>query len=216
GSHAVGGALQELEDVLHHVAAWGGWLDPAAYPVPLHSRPEHQTRSLRAGRWHEREVGVCNGRFARCPCDRVPVRLEHAAHRPAAVAEALGDVREVSAAPACRELQPHQHPRPGQEGRPQVTKRLATCDERDVAKRALQTGASALEVANSRRVACTRAGPSGSLSRHWSLPRCLHRRRRSSSKGRRTSSTSWETTSAGSTSAPTIAGSCPGRRPTSP
>ena len=33
---AVGGALQELEDVLHHVAARAGRLDPAADPVPLH------------------------------------------------------------------------------------------------------------------------------------------------------------------------------------
>src|SRR5262245_37164677 len=102
-------ALQELEDVLHHVAARGGWLDFATHPVPLHSRPEHQTRSLRAGRGYEREVGVCNGRFARCPCNRVSVRLEHPAHWPTAVAEALGDVREVSAATTGRELQPQQH-----------------------------------------------------------------------------------------------------------
>ena len=38
----VGGALQELEDVLHHVAAWAGRLDHAARPVPLHAGPEHQ------------------------------------------------------------------------------------------------------------------------------------------------------------------------------
>ena len=40
---AVGGALQELEDVLHHVAAWTGRLDYAARPVPLHFGAEHQT-----------------------------------------------------------------------------------------------------------------------------------------------------------------------------
>ncbi len=33
---ALRGALQELEDVLHHVAAWAGRLDPAADPLPLH------------------------------------------------------------------------------------------------------------------------------------------------------------------------------------
>jgi hypothetical protein len=35
-------ALQELEDVLHHVAAWAGRLDHAVDPVPLHIGPEHQ------------------------------------------------------------------------------------------------------------------------------------------------------------------------------
>ena len=49
GRDAVGGALQELEDVLHHVAARAGRLDHAARPVPLHPGPEHQARSLRAG-----------------------------------------------------------------------------------------------------------------------------------------------------------------------
>ena len=43
GVNAVGGALQELEDVLHHVAAWTGWLDHAARSVPLHLGAEHQT-----------------------------------------------------------------------------------------------------------------------------------------------------------------------------
>ena len=49
GRDAVRGALQELEDVLHHVAAWGDGLDPAAHLVSLHPGPEHQARSLRAG-----------------------------------------------------------------------------------------------------------------------------------------------------------------------
>jgi len=39
---AVGGPLQELEDVLHHVAAGAGRLAHAAHPVPLHLGPEHQ------------------------------------------------------------------------------------------------------------------------------------------------------------------------------
>ena len=42
GRDAVGGALQELEDVLHHVAAWAGRLDHAAHSLPLHPGPEHQ------------------------------------------------------------------------------------------------------------------------------------------------------------------------------
>ncbi len=44
--HAVGGALQELEDVLHHVAARAGGVDHAAHHLPLHLGAEHQARSL--------------------------------------------------------------------------------------------------------------------------------------------------------------------------
>ena len=49
GSDAVGGPLQELEDVLHDVAARAGRLDHAADAVPLHAGAEHQARSVRAG-----------------------------------------------------------------------------------------------------------------------------------------------------------------------
>ena len=42
GLDAVGGALQELEDVLHHVAARTRGLDHAAHLVPLHLGAEHQ------------------------------------------------------------------------------------------------------------------------------------------------------------------------------
>ena len=42
GRNAVRGALQELEDVLQHVAAWSSRLDHAARSVPLHLGPEHQ------------------------------------------------------------------------------------------------------------------------------------------------------------------------------
>ena len=42
GRDSVGGALQELEDVLHHVAARAGRLDHAARSVPLHPGAEHQ------------------------------------------------------------------------------------------------------------------------------------------------------------------------------
>ena len=41
--NAVSRALQELEDVLHHVAAWTVRLDIAARPLPLHLGAEHQT-----------------------------------------------------------------------------------------------------------------------------------------------------------------------------
>ena len=49
GRDAVGGALQELEDVLHDVTAQRGRLDPASHLLPLHPGAEHQARSLRAG-----------------------------------------------------------------------------------------------------------------------------------------------------------------------
>ena len=73
GRDAVGGALQELEDVLHHVAAWAGRLDPAAHPLPLHSgcRTSSVIRSSRRSastrRRHEPR------RRARRPGDRLPV-----------------------------------------------------------------------------------------------------------------------------------------------
>ena len=52
GRDTVGGALQELEDVLHHGAARGGRLAPAADPLPLDPGAEHQARPLRAGGRH--------------------------------------------------------------------------------------------------------------------------------------------------------------------
>ena len=73
GRDAVGGALQELEDVLHHVAAWTGRLDPAAHSLPLHPGAEHQARSVRAGGRHRPEDGDEHRRRARRPVDRLPV-----------------------------------------------------------------------------------------------------------------------------------------------
>ena len=64
GRDAVGGALQELEDVLHHGAARGGGLAPAAHPLPLDPGPEHQARSLRAGRRLRAAIGHEPGRCA--------------------------------------------------------------------------------------------------------------------------------------------------------
>ena len=65
GLDAVGGALQELEDVLHHVPARPGRLDHAAGALPLHPGAEHQARSVRAGGRHRPEVGDGPGRRAR-------------------------------------------------------------------------------------------------------------------------------------------------------
>ena len=76
GRDAVGGALQELEDVLHHVTVRGGRLGQASRQLPLHAGAEHQARSVRAGhRSSLREVGTKHWRFARCSNDRLSVRL---------------------------------------------------------------------------------------------------------------------------------------------
>ena len=125
GVNAVGGALQELEDVLHDVAAWTGRLDHAARPLPLHLGAEHQARSVRAVGRHRPEIGHEPGRCTRRPDDRLPVRLEHAAHRPAAVAGASAVVREVPPAAGSRNLQPQRHLGGGQEGCSQPRERLA-------------------------------------------------------------------------------------------
>ena len=87
GLDAVGGALQELEDVLHHGAARGGGLAHAAHPVPLDLGPEHQARSVRAGGRRRPEDDDEPRRCDRWPGDRLYLRLEHAADRPAAVVQ---------------------------------------------------------------------------------------------------------------------------------
>ena len=100
-----------------------GWIMPLD-PVPLHPGPEHQARSVRAGGRHRAEDGHGHGRRARRPGDRLPIRLEHAADRPAAVAEATGVVQEVPAAAGTRELQPRAGHGTGQEAA-QPRERLA-------------------------------------------------------------------------------------------
>ena len=54
----VSGALQKLEDVLQHVAAWRGRLGAAAArQLPLHPGSKRQARPVRAGRNHRYQVG---------------------------------------------------------------------------------------------------------------------------------------------------------------
>ena len=75
-----------------------GRLDHAARPLPLHPGAKHQTRPIRAIGRHRPEVGHQFGWCAGCPDDRIPVRLEHAAARPADVVRAFVVVRKVPAA----------------------------------------------------------------------------------------------------------------------
>ena len=115
---AVGGALQELEDVLHDVPARRRRLDPAAHAVPLHAGAEHQARSVRAGgRRRRRRSAHEHRRRAGRADDRLSVRLEHAADRPAALDEGVRDVQDVPAAAGAGELQPGWNSEGGSGGR---------------------------------------------------------------------------------------------------
>ena len=110
GRDAVRRALQELEDVLLD-GAWGsGRLVLAACQLSLDPGRERQARSVRAGRrLRGRKVSHGAGRHARLPIDRLFVRLEHAADRPAAVGAGTGVLREVPAAATAGDLQPERH-----------------------------------------------------------------------------------------------------------
>ena len=79
-----------------------GGLDPAADPLPLHPGAEHQARPLRAGGRHRAEDGDEPGRCARRPGDRLHLRLEHAADRPAAVVQGTRILQGVPAAAGSR------------------------------------------------------------------------------------------------------------------
>ena len=59
------------------------------------------------------------------PVDRLHLRLEHAAHRPAALAGTPAVVRKIPAAAGSRNLQPQWHHRAGQESQRQSRERLA-------------------------------------------------------------------------------------------
>src|SRR5262245_46892694 len=72
-------------------------LDPSAHLLPLHLCAEHQALPVRAGGWHPRlsEVGGGVRWCARWSGNRLPIRLEYAAHRPAIVVEASEFLRKV-------------------------------------------------------------------------------------------------------------------------
>jgi arylsulfatase len=72
----------------------------------------------------EQAVGIDQKTGAQ-PVDRFPVRLEHAADRPAALAGAPNDVREIPATAGPGVLQPLGDTRAGQEGQRQPGERLA-------------------------------------------------------------------------------------------
>ena len=83
-----------------------GWILPA-HPLPLDVGAEHQARSVRAGSRHRpEERHEPRGRTCRSG-DRLHVRLEHAANRPAVVARLVRDTQGVPADAVASQLQPH-------------------------------------------------------------------------------------------------------------
>jgi arylsulfatase A-like enzyme len=85
------------------------------HPIPLHFGPEHQARSLRDFCRDRTEISDGLGRCTWRPSDRVSVRLEHAADRPAALAEAPRFIHNIPTAAGGGDLQPEAGHRRGQE-----------------------------------------------------------------------------------------------------
>ena len=86
-------------------------LVPAAGQLSLDPCGQHQARPLRAdGKLLGLEVGHVPGWRTCLPNHRLPVRLEHAAHRPAAVDEGTLYLQGVPAAASAGDLQPRRHP----------------------------------------------------------------------------------------------------------
>ena len=125
GVDAVGGALQELEDVLHHVAARAGRLDHAARPLPLHLGAEHQARSVRAGGRHRPKVG--HG-LRRCTWRPVTAFLTTGTCCRSASSCGWSNCCRTKSSRRCRLRNPttSRHHRAGQEGEP--PERLAARD----------------------------------------------------------------------------------------
>ena len=80
------------------------------------------------------------GRRNRLPFYRLHLRLEHAAHRPGALAEGTRDLYCVPAASGPGELQPRPGDAADQAGQNCRSQRLVACDERDPTKRAPHDG----------------------------------------------------------------------------
>ena len=91
----VGGALQELEDVFRDRARNPVWLQHSRSPDPVRSRHgQPQARSIRDGDGRVEKGGAVVRRRARRAGHGLGLRLEHAADRPAAVAEGARDLQK--------------------------------------------------------------------------------------------------------------------------
>ena len=124
GAAPVGGAVQELEDLLHDGSRRPGWLHRGRAPVSLGPGRQHQARSLRNVHRGSAEDPLRYGRRSCRTSDRLCLRLEHAAHRPGAVAEGTRDLRSVPADAGSGELQPRTGHGAGQEAEDGWSKRV--------------------------------------------------------------------------------------------
>ena len=87
-----------------------GWFLPL---INYHWTPgrQRQARSLRAGcQLRGRKISHGLGRFTGLAIYRLPLRLEHVAHRPVAVGEGTLYLQGVPAAASAGDLQPEWHP----------------------------------------------------------------------------------------------------------
>ena len=94
GPDAIGGALQELEVLLHDGGIDGCIGARGCSDLRMDAGHQPQARSVRAGRGRHSEVRAFHRRRACFPDQRVSVRLEHAAHRTATVAEGARVLRD--------------------------------------------------------------------------------------------------------------------------
>ena len=97
GHGPVGGAVQELEDLLRDGVRRAGGLHRGRAPVSLGPGRQHQARSLRdVHRSSSQDAPPVMGGALSCTGDRLCLRLEHAADRPGAVAEGARDLHASS------------------------------------------------------------------------------------------------------------------------
>ena len=114
----VGGALQELEDVFRDRARNRDGLHLPGSPDPVRSRHgKPQARSIRDGVGRREKGEFLVRRRARRAGHGLHIRLEHAAHRPDAVAQGARDLQNVPTPSGSGELQPGSGHGTAQEGK---------------------------------------------------------------------------------------------------
>ena len=118
GLATVGGALQELEVLLHDGARHRDRRAVWSPELSLDPDCQHQARSLRADGRRRREVAAGLRRFTRLAEHRVSLRLEHPADRPVALDEGADVVQGVPGDASTGDLQSGRHPKANAAGRP--------------------------------------------------------------------------------------------------
>ena len=103
---SVGGALQELEDVLRDGVRRDRRALFRSAALSLDPGRQHQARSVRDLRWFTAKTLFGMGGAIGFSVYRLSLRLEHAAHRPAAVAEGARVLHRIPADAGPGQLQP--------------------------------------------------------------------------------------------------------------